>query len=68
MTGGDDLSPELIRQVEGQIGLEETGVRLTGLPPDILGPDETLAIASAQLINDHLEHSAETLLLAQVND
>ncbi len=66
VTGGEDLSPDLIRQVEGQIGLEETGVRLTALPPDIMGPDETLATASAQLINDHLETSAETLLLAQV--
>ncbi|CAG7719946.1 unnamed protein product [Allacma fusca] len=64
VTGGDDLPPDLVRQVDGQIGLEETGVRLTPLPPDII-PDETLAMASAQLITDHLETSADLLLLAQ---
>lgn len=68
VTGGEHLSRDLIRQGNGHIGLEETGVRLTALPPDILGPDETLAAASAQLINEHLENSADTLLLAQVTE
>jgi len=66
VTGGENLSADLIRQGEGQIGLEEIGVRLAALPPDILGPDESLSTASAQLINEHLESSADALLLAQV--
>ncbi len=65
VTGGEELSPDLIRQVEGEIGLEETGLRLNPLSPD-MSPDESLALASAQLIHDHLQSSNETLLLAQV--
>ena len=66
VVGGEDLPPDLIRQVEGQVGLEETGIRLSPLPVDII-PDETLAMASAQLIQEHLENSSDSLILAQVN-
>lgn len=65
IAGGKHAVPdELIKKADGQIGMEETGVRLTPLPADIVS-DDSLAIASSQLINEHLQMSQNSLLLAQ---
>lgn len=65
MTGGDEIPTDLLRSAEGKIGMEDVGVRLDPLPSDITA-DETLPLASAQLINEHIQNSSESLLLAQV--
>lgn len=65
ITGGDDVPHDFLRQADGQIGIEETGIRVPPLPADIVS-DETLAMASAQLISEHLQISSNVLLLAQV--
>lgn len=66
ISGGEQLSPDLIRQVQGEVGLEETAVQLTPLSTNVHAPDETLALASTQLIHSHLQNCKEALLLAQV--
>jgi hypothetical protein len=65
VAGGEEMPSDLLRNAEGQIGIEETGVRLSPLPADIISED-SLAVASVQLINDHMKNSSGTLLLAQV--
>lgn len=65
VSGGDEIPGDLIRLVDGEIALEETGVRLDPLPGDIIH-DETLSMASAQLIEEHISQSSDALLLAQV--
>ncbi|CAL8082576.1 unnamed protein product [Orchesella dallaii] len=64
ITGGDEVPHDLLRQADGQIGIEETGIRVAPLPSDIVS-DETLAMASAQLISEHFQVSSNALLLAQ---
>jgi len=66
VTVAQDMPSDLLRRAEGQIAIEETGVRLSSLPLDII-PDETLARTSAQLIEEHIRNSCESLLLAQVD-
>jgi len=65
VAGEEEVPPDLLRYAEGQIGIEETGVRLSPLPGDIIS-DDSLASASVHLINDHIKNSEGSLLLAQV--
>ncbi|XP_035709008.1 protein SSUH2 homolog isoform X1 [Folsomia candida] len=64
ITGADEIETDLLRGAEGQIGIEDFGVHLTPLPADVIA-DETLAMASIQLINEHIQNSSDSLLLAQ---
>lgn len=57
---------DLLRGAEGHIGLEDFGVRLSPLPSDLIA-DESLTMASVQLINEHIQNSSDSLLLAQVS-
>ncbi len=56
---------DLLRGAEGQIGIEDFGINLSPLPSDVIA-DESLALASNQLINQHIHNSQDSLLLAQV--
>lgn len=65
VTGAEEIPMDMLRSAEGQIGIEDFGVHLSPLPSDVIA-DETLAVASLQLINEHIQNSSDSLLLAQV--